>query len=259
MLLQSFYHCDDSAIAAFLSSAIAIFTIETMANNGNAFMLIDDERDLRGLSNPHSESVRALKKWKIIASMLALLVVGLTVIFIVRYVHHGGQDHDKHDCPAGSAATALPVFDLFPKLPAPATLTFDDVQLRHMMPSSIYDKWTIKNSICKNGNAMLIWGTSLQQVNLATIQTIVRNGAVSMIEFPDDVTAHDIHLATAAVANVPTLIVGRFSDAMSAFMKQKIDAGLSGVVLGNPVSVDNVRTFVDRALFPPLGKRSVGP
>lgn len=142
--------------------------------------------------------------------------------------------------------------------PAGAVLAEALPELRHPVPRSFYDKTLVKQALGQGTH--LVYGAELSSANPATAVTLSEAGAVSVLHFPGaGATAPEVQGLSMAVRPGPQVILGHFRSASDPYLKQKMDAGMHGAVLDDAEDPAEVRAFLDRLFFSPVGNRPGGP
>lgn len=142
--------------------------------------------------------------------------------------------------------------------PAGAALAQALPELRHPMPRSFYEKTLVKQALTRGTH--LVFGAELSSANPATAVTMSETGGLSILHFPGArATAPQVQGLSMAVRSGPQVILGHFRSASDPNLKQKMDAGMHGAVLDDAEDPAEVRAFLDRLFFSPVGNRPGGP
>jgi len=124
-------------------------------------------------------------------------------------------------------------------------------------PPDIYDKDTVKDCLFSEG---IVYGTKLASPSTATIKTIALTGNMGIVHI--DVTKtgpSEIVNLVNTLNGSDTIVTGDFKDPYDPDLKQKLDAGLQGAILKGAESPEEVRAFLERLYFSPMGNRPGGP
>jgi len=131
-------------------------------------------------------------------------------------------------------------------------------ELVHAAGSDLYDKTIVKKAMGTPGYVM--YAGELNEPNVASAQSMVRNPAVSLIVLDAAKTERmDINHLVNATSGSSAIVVGTFETAADPNLKPKLDAGLQGAILRSPSTKAEAEAFLDRLFFPPLGHRPLGP
>lgn len=131
-------------------------------------------------------------------------------------------------------------------------------ELLHPVPRSFYDKTLVKQALTQGTH--LVYGAELASANPATAVTMAEAGGLSVLHFPGaNATAPEVQGLSMAVRPGPQVVLGHFNSATDPNLKQKMDAGMHGAVLDAAEDPSEVRAFLDRLFFSPLGNRPGGP
>ncbi len=143
------------------------------------------------------------------------------------------------EAPARTAAQALP-------------------ELRPPTPRSVYQDRSIKEALTRGTH--LVFGASLSGANPATAVTLAEVGGLAILHFPGTAaTAPEVQGLALAARTGSQVLLGHFDRADDPYLKQKMDAGMQGAVLDRAEDPTEVRAFMDRLFFSPLGNRPGGP
>lgn len=131
-------------------------------------------------------------------------------------------------------------------------------ELRLPAPPALYEDRSVKEALTRGDR--LVYGAELSGANPATAVTMTELGRLCVLHFPaTSVTASEVQGLAMAVRPGSRVIVGHFTRADDPDLKQKMDAGMHGAVLDQAEDPAEVRAFLDRLFFSPLGNRPGGP
>ncbi len=131
-------------------------------------------------------------------------------------------------------------------------------QLRLPAPPALYENRSVKEALTRGDR--LVYGAELSGANPATAVTMTELGGLCVLHFPaTSVTASEVQGLAMAVRPSSRVILGHFTRADDPDLKQKMDAGMHGAVLDQAEDPTEVRAFLDRLFFSPLGSRPGGP
>ncbi|GEM_PF-113911 len=131
-------------------------------------------------------------------------------------------------------------------------------ELKLPAPRGLYQNTAVKEALTRGDH--LVYGAELSGANPATAVTMTEIGGLCVLHFPATaVTASEVQGLAMAVRPSSRVVLGHFTRADDPDLKQKMDAGMHGAVLDHAEDPTEVRAFLDRLFFSPLGNRPGGP